>query len=138
VLRRLLSPRWLALHLLALVLVAACLRLGWWQWQRAGQGNMLSYGYALEWPAFAVFVVVIWGYLVRDALRAHRSGQHGAATVAADPAPQDAGQELLPTDAALLAARAAAAATEDDDEELAAYNDYLARLNAADPRRKRS
>jgi len=126
----------LALHVLAVVLVAACLRLGWWQWQRAGQGNTLSFGYALEWPAFAAFVVLIWGHLVRDALCARRVEEGGADAAPTDRAPDDAAQELLPPDAALTAARAQAA--EDQDEELAAYNDYLARLDAADPGRKRS
>ena len=32
---RLLTPRWIGLHLLALLLVASFLRLGWWQWNRA-------------------------------------------------------------------------------------------------------
>ena len=34
-LRRLTTPRWLALHLLALVMVLACVRLGFWQLDRA-------------------------------------------------------------------------------------------------------
>src|SRR5438552_484460 len=35
VVRRLLTPRWLGLTLLAVVLVAACVRLGFWQLDRA-------------------------------------------------------------------------------------------------------
>jgi DNA-binding transcriptional regulator of glucitol operon len=129
--RVLLSPRWLALHLLAVVLVAVCLRLGWWQWERAGQGNARSLGYALEWPGFAAFVLLMWGYLVRDALRASRERERPADATTPDSrasgTSDDAESALLPTDAALAAARAQA---EDQDDELTAYNDYLARLNA--------
>jgi cytochrome oxidase assembly protein ShyY1 len=35
--RRLLTPRWLAIHLLAVVLVAACAGLGRWQLDRAAE-----------------------------------------------------------------------------------------------------
>jgi hypothetical protein len=126
-----LTPRWLALHLLAVFLVAVCLRLGWWQWQRAGEGNLRSYGYALQWPGFAVFVVVLWGHLVRDTLR-DASGQRPPAAPAGEPA----GSALLPTDPAVAAARHEAD-DDEEDEELAAYNQYLAWLHAADLRRQR-
>ncbi len=137
-----LSPRWLALHVLAVVLVAVCLRLGWWQWDRAGEGNARSIGYALEWPGFAAFVVLVWGYLVRDALRTHRNGERIAGSARDHRVPDldhpriDAEAELLPPDPALTAARAANdEAVQEQNDELAAYNDYLARLNAADTRR---
>ena len=35
--RRLLTPRWLAIHLLAIVLVVACVLLGQWQLGRADE-----------------------------------------------------------------------------------------------------
>jgi DNA-binding transcriptional regulator of glucitol operon len=124
----LLSPRWLALHVLAIALVAACLGLGWWQWQRVGEGSARSLGYALEWPFFAAFVVLIWGHLVRDALRPGgterpdgRSGEAGESS-------------LLPSDPA----RAVEAPPEEEpDEELAAYNRYLAELHAREAQRNR-
>src|SRR2546423_1879276 len=54
------TPAWLARHLLALVLTAAFLALGWWQFHRAAGGNSLSWGYTFEWPVFAGFVVFLW------------------------------------------------------------------------------
>jgi hypothetical protein len=63
--RRLLTPRWLARHALALALVAGCLGLGWWQLGRAAGGNGLSIGYAIEWPFFAGFVVFVWWRAIR-------------------------------------------------------------------------
>src|SRR5436305_3916723 len=63
--RRFLTPRWLLRHAIALVLVVGCLALGWWQLDRARGGNALSYGYAVEWPVFALFVVFVWSREVR-------------------------------------------------------------------------
>jgi DNA-binding transcriptional regulator of glucitol operon len=124
----LLSPRWLALHVLAIVLVAACLGLGWWQWQRVGEGSARSLGYALEWPFFAAFVVLIWGHLVRDALR-------GGGTERPDTRSGEAAESsLLPPQPA----RAVEGPPEEEpDEELAAYNRYLAELHARDAQRNR-
>jgi DNA-binding transcriptional regulator of glucitol operon len=48
------------------VLTAACLVLGWWQIDRARGGNALSFGYAIEWPAFAIFVVFVWYREIRN------------------------------------------------------------------------
>lgn len=41
---------------------AACLALGWWQWSRfeSSSGTAQNLGYAMQWPAFAAFVV--YGY----------------------------------------------------------------------------
>jgi len=120
--RVLLSLRWLALHLLAVVLVVLCLRLGWWQWQRVGEGSPRSLGYALEWPAIAIFIVVVWAHLVRDTLR-EASGDTRAAH-AAEPARSTGAQVGYEPD-------------DEEDDEVAAYNAYLARLNAAYERRQR-
>ncbi|MCP2325579.1 hypothetical protein HDA40_004086 [Hamadaea flava] len=66
--RPLLTPRWLAGHTLAVVMVIASAGLTWWQITRAMGGNVLSYGYAFFWPAFAGFVVMIWVREMRMAL----------------------------------------------------------------------
>ena len=58
--RRFLTPRWLVIHAAMVILTAACMVLGWWQIDRARGGNALSFGYAIEWPAFAIFVVFVW------------------------------------------------------------------------------
>ncbi len=52
--KRLLTPRWIAVHLATVLLVIAFLLLGWWQLSRAeAGGNPSSWGYMLEWPVFA-------------------------------------------------------------------------------------
>ena len=112
--RRLLtSPRWLALHLVVLVLIAVQARLGLWQWHRAeGSGGLQSLGYAVQWPIFACFTAYLWWRTCRDELR-----------------PESRRRDVY--DAALphTAPRITAAEVDDsDDPELAAYNAHLARL----------
>ncbi len=65
--RRLLRPGALFGHLLVLVAVLVCLRLGWWQWQRAHEstGTAQNWGYALLWPCFAVAFVYMWVKFLR-------------------------------------------------------------------------
>ncbi len=121
VLRRFCSPRWLAFHLLALVLIATFLGLGWWQLQRASSGNALSWGYTLEWPAFAAFTGFVWFRTLRDSVR---PPQAPAAERA--PRPEPAGPARLPV----------AVVVEGEDPELAEYNRYLAALAEADHRRR--
>ena len=60
--RRFLRPGWLAGHLLVVLAVLACLRLGWWQWQRTHEatGTAQNLGYALLWPCFGAAFVYMW------------------------------------------------------------------------------
>ena len=121
--RRLLAPRWLAWHALTLTVAVVFFRLGWWQWRQAVQtGSPQNMGYALQWPAFALFAVAVWWRVVRDAVRpsdgaeprrpARRSARppRPARRPAPEPAP-------------------AVPVTDEEDPELAAYNRYLAELN---------
>jgi DNA-binding transcriptional regulator of glucitol operon len=128
--RRLWTPAWIARHVAMVVLVVGFLGLGWWQISRAAAGNSLSWGYAVEWPIFAGFVVYVWWREVKLALR--------RATGAEAP-PADSAVE--PASAATVGSRPAVRrpvrvsrvpATEDavDDNDLAAYNHYLSWLNA--------
>jgi DNA-binding transcriptional regulator of glucitol operon len=128
---RFLAPRWLAIHALAVVLAAGCLALGWWQLTRAQGGNALSWGYTVEWPVFAAFVVAFWVKLVRDARR-------GTGPAARQPRParpartedtDGAPVRLGPAPARRLE-RPAPVPDDADDPELAAYNRYLGWLNA--------
>jgi hypothetical protein len=125
--RRLLTPAWLLRHALAAAVVLAFLALGWWQLSRAASGNALSWAYAIEWPIFAGFVVFIWFREVRHALRA------GAAEPGrepdSDPAPPAAGA-APGIRRPVFARRPEQAYDEQGDAELAAYNRYLAWLNA--------
>jgi hypothetical protein len=68
--RAFLSPRWLLFHVAVVALIVAFLWLGWWQLGRAAGGNALSFGYAFEWPLFAIFVIFVWGREIRVARRA--------------------------------------------------------------------
>jgi DNA-binding transcriptional regulator of glucitol operon len=101
-----------ALHVLVLALVVAFLRLGWWQVRRAGQGNPLSYGYALEWPVFAGFTVFVWYRSMRD-------------SVEPPPAAPKRAAERFPVP---TLPRRPEVATGEDDPALAAYNRYLEEL----------
>ena len=121
--RVLLSPRWLALHTLAIALVVAFSGLGWWQLQRGFSGSLRSFGYALEWPVFALFVVIMWWRMARDAVRRHDVD----VPVDADPGE---GRRWEPPEVPRPAPD-----LEEPDGELAAYNRYLARLNAEAERR---
>jgi hypothetical protein len=128
VLRLLLSPRWLAGHVLAVAACAACLWLGWWQWGRAHHGGGLqSMGYALQWPLFGGFFLFAWVRMVRlELARRSAEGPQAPGTggpPAADPVrPAWAYQPPVIDD-------------EDGDEELAAYNRHLAALHQQDTER---
>lgn len=58
--------RALVYHLLVVTITPGCLLAGWWQVQRAIQGNTLSFLYAVEWPVFAVLAVVGWWQLIHE------------------------------------------------------------------------
>lgn len=112
--RRFLTPGWLGIHALALTLFSAFLAFGWWQFERASQGNARSWAYTFEWPLFSIFVVVMWIKMMRDELK----------EVGKEPV-EEAGEPVRPLSEAELIKEA-----EDEDPELAAYNRYLARLNS--------
>lgn len=127
--RRFLTPRWLVIHAAMVILTAACLVLGWWQIDRARGGNALSFGYAIEWPAFAIFVVFVWYREVRN----QRAGTPAEPVRISEPV------LVRAKDAALVAPRGDAAPTvevgatpaaDDADPELAEYNRLLAWLAA--------
>ncbi|GLW30842.1 hypothetical protein [Actinoplanes regularis] len=114
------TPAWIARHVLALVLTAACLGLGWWQFSRATGGNSLSWGYMFEWPVFAGFVVFIWIREIQVYRRKLTPTTDEAPAPVRDPdAPVVLGRPVR------VAVRPAATVT---DPELDAYNDYLAWL----------
>ncbi|HKE53027.1 MAG TPA: hypothetical protein VKE25_16095 [Actinomycetes bacterium] len=127
--RRLLSPRWLALHALAVAMAATCVALGWWQWQRGQAGNARSFAYALEWPTFAIFILFMWGRMIYDEIRSPASRSTDSAPASrTSPAPSSGPS---------AAAEPADPAEPEGDLELAAYNRYLAELNARAERYRR-
>ncbi len=125
--RRFLTPAWIARHVAMVVLVAACLALGWWQIGRAAGGNALSFGYAIEWPVFALFVIFIWYREVRAEL-------HPPDEEEPPPVPEPEMPELLTS---LPTRSRPSVEAQDSDPHLRAYNEYLAWLNE-DPTRRPS
>jgi hypothetical protein len=122
--RFLISPRWLAWHAFAVVAFWGMFWLGDWQLRRALAGNGLSWAYTFEWPIFAIMGAIFWGKTIRDEFRIRR----GEVTEADAPdLPVGAmAANGLPTTAGSMSG----SADEPDDPELAAYNAYLAKLNA--------
>ena len=110
--------------------VVACLRLGWWQWQRyhATGGSLQNLGYTLQWPTFAAFALFMVWRLRR--LERQRSQQPPP------PAPT-APTVAAPTVAAPPRATTDGQPDDEPDDELAAYNRYLAQLNAKEQHRGR-
>jgi len=117
--RRFLTPGWLLRHVAMVGLVAAFLTLGWWQLGRARGGNLLSFGYAIEWPVFALFVVFVWTREIRAELRGGR------------PVEPERRDSVVPEDLRIeVPARRMAAPAEPVDSATEDYNDYLAWLSA--------
>ncbi|MCU1592295.1 MAG: hypothetical protein JWP11_3551 [Frankiales bacterium] len=108
-LRRLLTPRWLSFLVLSLAAAAGMVRLGMWQLGRGeARHSLQNYSYAVEWVLFAAFTVFCFVKLLRD--EGHEPEEDDRrATVVVPPPP---------------------AQPQPEDDELAAYNAYLARLNA--------
>jgi hypothetical protein len=121
--RFLISPKWLAWHVIVAASIAGMLALGDWQLHRALAGNTLSWAYTFEWPIFAVFAVVFWAKTIRDEFRPPAAAGIADADVPLPsgavhrPPPQRAGEPP------------GGPATPEEEAELAAYNAYLARLH---------
>lgn len=126
--RRLLTPAWLARHGLTVTLVAGFLALGWWQIDRAASGNTLSWAYAIEWPVFAAFVIFVWWREVRREFHA------GPATASPERSRPDDEPEAVGIRRPVLVrpgiGHGETATLCENEVELAAYNKYLAWLNA--------
>lgn len=97
------------MHATLLVLVPLCAALCDWQAHRALSGNVLSWAYVFEWPFFAGYGTYVWWKLVHD--------QMGQTVPAAPISAEGTGPPVR--------------RIEEPDEELAAYNRYLADLNAS-------
>jgi hypothetical protein len=111
------------LHVTLAVVVPVFILLCLWQVRRATSGNELSWAYVFEWPFFATYAIYLWWRLVHDQpLRAAAASDDHA--IAAGPAP--------PASGATVATGGCEPAVEEEseDEELAAYNRYLADLDA--------
>jgi hypothetical protein len=94
----------LRLHAILLAGLTLCAVASWIEWTRALDGHLLAWAYAFEWPLFAVLGTGMWWRLLRAESRPARRGK----------------RDRAPT-------------VDADDPELLAWQDYLARLHAADP-----
>jgi hypothetical protein len=112
-----------AIVAVCVVSLAGCVGLAWWQWQRfeSAAGTWQNLGYVLQWPLFGLFPAFMFWRLRK--LRAQQPA-----------APAPAPPKLTP---ALVDEKPEAPASQDDDPELAAYNRYLAELDARHQERTR-
>ena len=60
--RKFLRPGWIVGHLLVVVAVLVCLRLGLWQWHRTHEatGTVQNLGYTILWPVFGAAFIYMW------------------------------------------------------------------------------
>lgn len=106
---RLLTPKWLLLHLLVAGLFVATFFLGYWQLTKAeAGGGAVNWSYALQWPLYGC--MGLWFYLRMVRMELNRDPDEGA-----------------PGTDVVLYQRPRIDTT--GDPELAAYNAYLAELN---------
>ena len=124
--RFLITPRWLAWHLFAVLAFWGMLWLGDWQLHRALSGNGLSWAYTFEWPIFAIMGVVFWIKTIRDEFHPPEVPEPGESDV---PLPAGAYPAAASVAGGGAAGLAASDATPEEDADLAAYNAYLARLH---------
>lgn len=159
VLRLVLSPRWIAWHVLTLGAMVTCAFLAVWQWNRAGSamGSALNVGYGLQWPLFALFFGFMWWRFLHMEVRAVREVEPapGAAVTEPEPsapppsapeaaaAPEPAAatdlvdtpptvEEVPPPRSPFGPRPAGVEPSRLTDPQLRAYNDELAKLNARD------
>ena len=106
---RLLTPKWLLLHLLVAALFVATFFLGYWQLSKAeAGGGAVNWSYAMQWPLYGFMGLWFYVRMVRDELRrAPDADEPGQAVVLYQ-------RPRIDTSG---------------DPELAAYNAYLAELN---------
>ncbi|MEU4741635.1 hypothetical protein AB0G02_14385 [Actinosynnema sp. NPDC023658] len=160
--RRLITPKRLAVAALCVASLVVCCGLAYWQWERFSEagGTFQNLGYVFQWPLFGLFpAFVVWRMVRLESRRKAEAATSGTAPHAAPDAPPHAAPEPAPhvaTDVAPHAAPGAdevapepvavpsqpvvtvepvrAPAADDEDEELAAYNRMLAALHARDQR----
>lgn len=120
-----------------LSLLVSC-GLAWWQWDRfsSPSGTFQNLGYVLQWPLFGLFpafMVYRIAKLRRAAAAEDERESHtgdGGRDAVEVPAPRPERPRDVPRDAP-------SDVHDEEDEELAAYNRYLAELNARDQENRR-
>jgi hypothetical protein len=132
------------MHVTLLILLPVFAWLTWWQLARALGGNTLSWAYTFEWPLFAGYAVYVWWQLVHDGAAPSRQpqstggGEEGGSETHDQPGWALSGGRRKNV---AIASRTAvgedggrgerfAPQTDEEAARLAAYNRYLAGLNA--------
>jgi DNA-binding transcriptional regulator of glucitol operon len=106
---RLLTPKWVLMHLLVAALFVATFFLGYWQLSKAENGGgAVNWSYAVQWPLYGFMGLGFYLRMCRTELNR-------------DPADDEPGTDVV------LYQRPRIDTT--GDPELAAYNAYLAELN---------
>ena len=131
--RRVLTAKWCLAHLTLVAVVLVMLRLGQWQWDRANSstGGLQNYAYALQWPLFAVFAIVVYVKTAREELRRDPSAPRSPnSRTRLDPA--ESGVRI--EHGVRIGVSTPAVEVDEDDAEMKAYNARLAALQAASER----
>jgi DNA-binding transcriptional regulator of glucitol operon len=104
----------------SLLSLVVCCGLALWQWQRfeSATGSWQNLGYVLQWPLFGLFPAFVFWRMRK--LRAEHEAAPPTEVAPAEPVPPPRRRPPL------------AVRDDDEDPELAAYNRYLAQLNARD------
>jgi hypothetical protein len=111
-------------HIALVIFVPACVVATIWQVGVARSGNDIGWAYAVMWPIFALYSVVLWWHLGHD--DPESVGARGLLRLRSEPAQSaEADQRKAARDEAIRQA-------ETEDPELAAYNAYLAALARED------
>ncbi|MFC4001055.1 hypothetical protein ACFS2C_08155 [Prauserella oleivorans] len=125
--------RRLAIAGLCVLSLVICCGLAWWQWDRftSAGGTFQNLGYVLQWPLFGLFpAFMVWRY--RKLSRRTREDRAIAAQPPAAPAAEAEPERRTETRPAARRQPVIVDAEDPEDEELAAYNRFLAELNARD------
>jgi hypothetical protein len=147
--RRYFTPRFIGMHVTLVILLPVFAWLTWWQLGRALGGNTLSWAYTFEWPLFAGYAVYVWWQLIHDqttAVSRRVLPGSGAGADGKEPgwaltggrrknvaiAANSAVDEVAPVHRERFTEQ-----TPDEAARLAAYNRYLAELNAESGTRNR-
>ena len=128
--RRVFTPKWCLAHLVLVAAVLVMLRLGLWQWHRAESptGGLQNYAYALQWPLFAIFAIVVYVKTMIEDVRQNSAGGGRQPRARALP-PEQAGVMRQP--GVRVGVATGPIQIDEDDEETLAWNARLAALNAA-------
>jgi DNA-binding transcriptional regulator of glucitol operon len=106
---RLLTPKWVLLHLVVAALFVATFFLGYWQLSKAeAGGGAVNWSYALQWPLYGLMGLWFYVRMCREELNR-------------DPDEDEPGADLVLYQRPRI--------DTSGDPELAAYNAYLAELN---------